>query len=76
MGLSGPSAALGPSACRHPSGRQVSRRRHLAEGGTMTPPKIDKVDIKALDSLYLENLLGLSPDEAAKRLKGTGRFTF
>ncbi len=34
----------------------------------MTPPK---VDIHSLDSLYLENLLGLEPNEAAKRFKGT-----
>jgi len=35
----------------------------------MTPPK--KVDIHSLDSLYLENLLGLDPSEAAQRFKGT-----
>jgi len=35
----------------------------------MTPPK--KVDIHSLDSLYLENLLGLDANEAAKRFKGT-----
>ncbi len=35
----------------------------------MTPPK--KVDIHSLDSLYLENLIGLEPNEAAKRFKGS-----
>lgn len=34
----------------------------------MTPPK---VDIQALDSLYLEHLFRLDPNEAAKRFKGT-----
>ncbi len=37
----------------------------------MTPPNLDKVDIQALDVLYLENLLQLPPDEAAPRFKGT-----
>ncbi|MCE9625122.1 MAG: hypothetical protein K8R69_06690 [Deltaproteobacteria bacterium] len=37
----------------------------------MTPPKLEKVDIKALDSLYLENLIALDPDQAAKLLQGT-----
>ncbi|MDL1872846.1 hypothetical protein FBR05_11695 [Deltaproteobacteria bacterium PRO3] len=37
----------------------------------MTPPKPEKVDIQALDVLYLENLLRLSPEEAAPRFVGT-----
>ncbi|MCE9626241.1 MAG: hypothetical protein K8R69_12460 [Deltaproteobacteria bacterium] len=37
----------------------------------MTPPKVDKVDIQALDTLYLENLLGMDVNEVAKRFTGS-----
>lgn len=40
----------------------------------MTPPKLDKVNIQDLDVLHLENLLKLSPEEAAPRFKGTDLF--
>ncbi|MFO1463123.1 MAG: hypothetical protein U1F66_05055 [bacterium] len=37
----------------------------------MTPPKVDKVDIRPLDTLYFENLLGVEPKAVAPMLKGS-----
>ncbi|MCE9626242.1 MAG: hypothetical protein K8R69_12465 [Deltaproteobacteria bacterium] len=37
----------------------------------MTPPKVDKVDIRPLDTLYLENLMGLEPAQVGGFLKGS-----
>lgn len=37
----------------------------------MTPPKINRVDITPLDSLHLENLLGMEIHRAAEQFRGT-----
>lgn len=37
----------------------------------MTPPKITNVNIAPLDSLHLENLLGMEVHQAAKQFRGT-----
>lgn len=37
----------------------------------MTPPKVDKVDIRPLDTLYFENFLLLEPHEVAAQLQGS-----
>ena len=37
----------------------------------MTPPKVNSVNIQPLDNLYLENLLHLDIQEAAKQFSGS-----
>jgi len=37
----------------------------------MTPPKVDKVDIRPLDTLYFENLIGVNPAQTATLLRGS-----
>ena len=37
----------------------------------MTPPKVTKVNVESLDSLYLENLFQMDPNEAGKRFSGS-----